>query len=365
VIKKTEHGRYRVRISHRGTQVATATFDRRKDAEAWERAQKLQLIAGTWAPPALSRVILAEAIAEFNLARQHAVAEHTWDTDEGNLRLHMPPALAKRAMSSITRQQLDAVWAAMLQTKARSTVSRTRNSVSSLFAWAVDRQYVAHNIVLDSKVPRGTGQEIADGVRTFSPEELTGTINAIGKTHTRYALLLEFAALTGLRWGELAALRVNAISEFPYPVILIDRSKSDGYRLKTTKSRRARRVPLEPRAVRILVEVTEGRAPNDLVFTAPRGGPVRATAFTRAVGWDDLNDHKFHDLRHTYATNAIQAGVNIQAVSQWLGHSSSATTLRIYSHTFAGASDLAGLAILAAQRTGTTTVTPITRRVAN
>lgn len=362
MITKTSNGRYRVRVFHRGVEVCGVTLDRRRDAESWERAQKLQLVAGTWTPPALSKVTLAEAIAEFAEARRGAVAEHTFDTDEANLRLHLPSTLKRRAMSSITKQQLDQVFASLLGTMARTTVGRIRNSVSSLFAWAVEQQYLGHNVVLDTKLPRGTSREIAQQIRPFTSRELAAVIASIAQAHPVYADLVEFAALTGLRWGELAALRVDSFAEVPYPVVLVDRSRSDGYSLKTTKSGKSRRVPLQPRAVEILERLTEGLGHDELVFRAPRGGEIRATAFTRAVGWDTLTPHTFHELRHTFATNAIQANVDVQTVSHWLGHSDAATTMRIYSHWLGADSDLNGLARLAQQHQQVAgIVTPIER----
>lgn len=346
MIQKTSIGKFRARIYQGGVQVDAQTFDRRKDADAWEAAQRLALVRGTWANPALSTVTLGAAIDEFNEARRGMVAEHTWDTDATNLRLHVPAALKRRRMGNVTRVQLDDLFAAMMRTHARATVSRLRNAISSVYAWGTERGYVDVNPVLSSKLPKGSGQEQTSVPKPFTAVELSEAISRIEVTHPNYALLVEFAAQTGLRWGELRALRIEDIASLPYPAVLVERSRSDGYAVKVPKSRRARRVPLTPRGVELAALAARGRAPKELLFTAPRGGAILASAFTRSTGWAEAG--RFHDLRHTAATRWIMSGVDIQTVSTWLGHSNAATTLRIYSHWSATESDLAGLARLAA-----------------
>ena len=348
MIERTRKGRYRARVYHAGQQVASQTFDRKRDADSWEAAQRLAQVRGTWVSPSVSRVTLGSAITEFNESRRGAVAEHTWATDEGNLRLHMPKPLRSRIVSTITRHDLQAMFVAMLRTHARGTVSRHRNSVSSLFTWAVERGYVDTNPVLSTKLPRGTGQELATLPRPFTSLELASAIERIGKKHPVYAALVEFTALTGLRWGELAALRVGDIVTEPYCAVVVERSKSDGFSLKLPKSRRTRRVPLTPHAIALAARVAGDRPRTELLFTAPRGGPIRGTAFTRSTGWE--TEGRFHDLRHTAATRWILAGVDVQTVATWMGHSSPATTMNVYSHWLGAESDLSGLARLAGER---------------
>lgn len=166
--------------------------------------------------------------------------------------------------------------------------------------------------------------------------------------HRPYGALIEVAALTGLRWGELRGLRAADVVAFSgYRALAVTRSWSDGFEPKAPKSGKPRTVPLVPRAEELLSELTRGRRGGDLVFTAPRGGPIHGRNFSRSVKWDQLTDHVFHDLRHTAATDWIQSGVDPLTVSQWLGHSAVSTTLRVYAHWMGSERDLVGLAKLA------------------
>ena len=79
-------------------------------------------------------------------------------------------------------------------------------------------------------------------------------------------------------------------------------------------------------------------AADDLVFTAPEGGPLRVSNFRRkvwlpAVAPSDAPDGlRVHDLRHTAASLAISAGASIKAVQHMLGHKNVTITLDRYSH---------------------------------
>lgn len=83
----------------------------------------------------------------------------------------------------------------------------------------------------------------------------------------------------------------------------------------------------------------EGKEPEDLVFTAPLGGPLRLNAFrkrtfapaAKAIGKPDLVPH---DLRDTAASLAISGGASIKAVQRMLGHASAAMTLDTYGSLF-------------------------------
>ena len=109
------------------------------------------------------------------------------------------------------------------------------------------------------------------------------------------------------------------------------------------------RIRMEPLAVttvadmvgRHLEDVTQD--PDGLLFTAPRGGPLRYSN-TRAAFWDparvqagdDLAEITPHDLRHTCASLMRAAGADVKAIQQQLGHRNATVTLNIYTHLFEG-----------------------------
>ncbi len=81
-----------------------------------------------------------------------------------------------------------------------------------------------------------------------------------------------------------------------------------------------------------------GRSPEDgLVFCHEDGSPLRPNAvsqmFKRLVRSSGVRRIRFHDLRHTWASLALAAGVHVKVVQEQLGHSTSAITLDVYSHS--------------------------------
>jgi integrase len=97
-----------------------------------------------------------------------------------------------------------------------------------------------------------------------------------------------------------------------------------------------RKTQLEERA-----EAGLGRPHADgLLFTDEQGEPLHPNAvsrtFTKLVQDARLPAIRLHDLRHTYATLALQAGVYVKIVSERLGHSSVTITLDVYSHAIPG-----------------------------
>lgn len=344
MIEKSAAGRYRVRIFHKGAQISMKTFDRKKDAESWEATQKLSLQVGGWIDPQSGNIALATLIDDFNRERQGVVRDHTWDTDESNLRLHIPSSLRRRPISSISASDLENVFNAMMRTHARATVRRHRETVSALFAFAVRRELIRDNIVSKVKLAKGNGKS-GRAISPFSESERDDLISAVRAVKPHYGDVVEILALTGIRWGELCSLQVSDLLLEPYPAIMIRKSESDGYDPADPKSGKPRRVPLDDRASEILTSIADGKPLSARMFENARGGKLLAAGLTRSVNWNAIAPGKrLYDLRHTAATLWLQSGIDIATVAAWLGHSNSAITHRVYLHYMKADSDLSGIA---------------------
>jgi integrase len=127
----------------------------------------------------------------------------------------------------------------MMRTHKRGTVRRFQDALVALCRYALDRQLIAVNIAQASAVPRGTGTELMR-VKPLNAIKLSSLISHAREINAGYANVIEFASLTGLRWGELAELRVHDVVARPLPSVRVSRSKSDGYAVGQTKSRRER-----------------------------------------------------------------------------------------------------------------------------
>ena len=156
-----------------------------------------------------------------------------------------------------------------------------------------------------------------------------------------YGLLVLFLSFTGMRFGEVAALRVRRIDLLRRRAEVTEAVTEIAGRavFSTPKTHQVRSVPIPPSIVDGLAMLVAGRDPNDFVFPAPDGGVLRNgnwrnRVLDRAATEAGLANVTPHALRHTAASLAISSGANVKAVQRMLGHASAAMTLDVYAGLF-------------------------------
>lgn len=155
-----------------------------------------------------------------------------------------------------------------------------------------------------------------------------------------YGNLIRFACLTGLRQGELFALRDRSI-DLQRATLLVEAGAREGKIVATKTAAGTRQVRLSAEAAAILRAQLLARTPNELglVFPTPGGSVWRkdnfmARIFRPAVRRSNLQPLRFHDLRHTYAALMVAAGAHPKLLQAQLGHTSINVTLNTYGHLF-------------------------------
>lgn len=155
-----------------------------------------------------------------------------------------------------------------------------------------------------------------------------------------YGDFFAFLLFSGLRVGELIALRWSDVN-MKHRTISISRTDYRGHE-QTTKTANSQRVIPISNELKFILE-RNFMVGKEYVFNNTLGGKVNYRSvldswhnFSATVG---LPPCGLHALRHTYATNALAAGVNIKVLSELLGHKSITVTLNIY--TDVGADDKA------------------------
>jgi integrase len=213
---------------------------------------------------------------------------------------------------------------------------------------AVNWRYLTDNPVSHARPPKVSRQRAA----VWTPEQLS-TFLAHAESD-RFFVLFVLAATTGMRRAELCGLRWSAV-DLDAGFLSVRESRvvvagyaheSDG---KTDSA--GRMIALDPATIAVLREWREAQESErqffgtdypttGLVFTWQDGRPVHPDTvrerFARLAAAGGLPSIRFHDLRHSYATAALRAGVNPKIVSHRIGHSSSAFTLNVYSHVTPG-----------------------------
>ena len=146
------------------------------------------------------------------------------------------------------------------------------------------------------------------------------------------AELVRVAAYAGLRRGELVPLRWRDV-DFTGRKITVRRALSGETEVRSTKSRRARQVPLPDQSAAALDRLSrrgEFTGPDDYVFASRLGRRLDPSALRRryerartAAGLEPL---RFHDLRHTYGSLLVAGGIDLPSVKAAMGHSHITTT---------------------------------------
>jgi integrase len=171
---------------------------------------------------------------------------------------------------------------------------------------------------------------------------LAAPIQGVAGQRGRDRLAILFLGYTGVRYGEMAALRVRNLDLLKRRALIAEAFADVNGRavFDTPKTHQRRSVPLPRFLVDELADHIAGKQPDDFVFAAEKGGVLhlrnfRRQSFNPAVAESGLYGLTPHALRHTAASLAIAAGANVKVVQTMLGHKSATMTLDLYGHLFA------------------------------
>jgi integrase len=258
------------------------------------------------------------------------------------------PALGSIKVQRLGAKDLDDLYRAMKEKGSSPKTVRNHHALlSAALHQAVRWGWVRRNVAEMAKPPRVT-QRV---VRPPSVDAVRQIVVAAEERDPRLAPLVMMAALTGMRRGELCALRWSDLDldegqiEVARSVVLVP----GGLGEKTTKTNRTRRVALDEVGLSVLrthrarVEewarlADEELRPDAFIFSPYVDGslPFRpdnvTNFFIRVRDELKLPDVRLHDLRHFTATQLIGAGVDVRTVAGRLGHTDPSMTLRVYSH---------------------------------
>lgn len=281
---------------------------------------------------------------------------------EAALRLYAFPHFGTTPIASITTEEVEN-WMALLRNHVSSKTHRRLSdasvrsvyiSVQKVFAFAVTRQKLRSNPFDVLTAPKVSHSE-----RTpLSATDVERVAEAL-KHVPAYSLMVRFAAYTGLRQGEMAALRILDI-DLKARCVRVSRScqmRAGAWEFTEPKTRRGRReVPLPGRLVPDLESYLQRHPrlgfpesplwPGSEPGNHGTDGPV--LTFDRQLDLAGVSrryfkpaakrvlgrEARWHDLRHSYASLMAAAGVDIYKVSRWMGHSDVKITDGVYTHMF-------------------------------
>jgi integrase len=267
----------------------------------------------------------------------------TWEQDRSSLHSHIRPLLGSRIAAHLKPSDLAKAQSEIAAGKTavsalsgkkrgrlnitggKTTASRCTIIFQAMMAWAVKRKIlVAHptlGVVRYKTEKRERFISVDEVQKVF---EATERLEKRGEIRSEFGLIIRLLILTGARRGEIQGLQWREVDLARRSIVLPDARSKTG----------ARRIPLSDAAI----EVLEGiKRKGDFVFPANRvnaasghtvGLPRAWRAIREEAGLDDL---RIHDLRHSFASFAAEAGASLQLIGKALGHTQMRTTER-YAH---------------------------------
>jgi integrase len=304
-----------------------AGYYTKRTAEAWLRDVLDQARAGTLPGMVRTGVTFAEACAEWLRYMEHDLDRKpsTLVQYRSSVRAHFVPEFGDLRLEDVTAEHIEG-WKATLRMSNRTKI-KLLTELNGVFVRARRAYKLPSNPMADVEKPRARS---SSGIEVFAPEEVWALVRA-AESEQDAAIYLT-AAFTGLRRGELVALRWRDIAFGGHRVRVC--GSFAGGRLTSPKSGRVRSVPMAPDVASALARLAARgywTGDDDLVFPGVSGSYLDASALARrykaALERAALRSLRFHDLRHTFGTRMI-AKADIRRVQEWMGHADIATTMK-------------------------------------
>ena len=216
---------------------------------------------------------------------------------------------------------------------APKTVRNIHQMIGSAYNLAMEQRLVTKNPTQGCALPKVEHKEM----KTLTADQLSAFFQEARDSGVYELYYLDLA--TGLRRGELLGLKWTDI-DLDRGVLKIQRaiSRQNGKVVEAPlKTKNAyRTLPLSADAIDVLMQQRRKTGNSEWVFPSPTGGPMSPDSvlhmLQRVLKRAGLPRIRFHDLRHTFATMALQNGVDVKTVSSMLGHYSAGFTLDTYAH---------------------------------
>ena len=315
--KDTKRGtwfvKYSVTVDGKRKQVLKRGFETKRDALMYEHAAKLT--------PVASGVTFAELTQ--NYLNYKSPKQSTRDLYERLLAVHFPFMDQKAA--AISKAALMNWYLALPAELSASTKNTLLVIVKAVFRYGHDFYELpnpAHHL---RRFKKSTKE-----METWAPDEFARFLAAVD--NDLYKAFFSFLYWTGCRKGEAQALRYD---DFKGNTVHIHQ-QWNGTGFTDLKTESSERTLLLPDALQGVLRPLLARCTESEPFVFGGIEPISKTAlrywWERSIKVAGVKPIRMHDLRHSFATNMINSGANIVAVSKYLGHANINITLQVYTH---------------------------------
>lgn len=328
-IQKRPDGKWRARYRDAAKKEHSRHFNRKVDAQKWLDEVTASKLTGTYVDPRRSKETVG-AMATTWLASNPDWTASTRSRNEGIVENYITPKWGTVALRDVSHEDVQE-WVGSIE-KAGGTIRKIAGVLSGILELAVTTKRLAVNPAGSVKLPK---QDLKP--RQYLSAAQVEKMAAEAGQGRDIVLVL---AYTGLRFGELAALKVRSVDELRRR-FMIEESVTDvdGELVwGTPKDHQRRSVPYPKFLADDIKARMKGKKPDDLLFPTRRGAALRVVNARR--DWFDQAAKKAgvkvtpHELRHTAASLAVKAGASVLALQRMLGHDKPSTTLDVYADLF-------------------------------
>lgn len=313
---------WRARVRTPDGRLASKSFRRKVDAEAWEQSQRTDMRRGEWVDPRAGQITLTEWLIHVDRMKR-GISEDWRKSRSSLIRCHIDPTIGLYPLNRITTETLEE-WIGDL-TLSPTTVRKLHGIVGEALRLAVARGRLLRNPDNSIELPAVARSEH----RYLTELELLALAGAM---EARYQPFIYLGGYGGLRpgenlraeWGDLAdnQLRVRGTkTKTSYRTVRLPSIVLDAL------ARHRRTFP----HVRLILHNRAGNLVDERRF--------RNRAFARAVNASIGEPMVPYDLRHTHVGLLIAQGMHAEAISARLGHTSIRTTMDVYGGLLPGVGD--------------------------
>lgn len=324
---------WRVRYYGPDGRERSKSFRLRRDAESYEAKVRTERNRGDWVDPRRGRTTLGDVWRDYErIGMGHLRA--TTRASYRNAWRHVETRFGGWPVAKIEHADV-AEWVTSFGREAGPDLVRYAHRVLCLVLdHAMRERRVSANVARGVRLPRRPPAR----ERFLNALEVQTLADHLGRDGD---LVLAMAYL-GLRWSELAALRVADVDLERKRVHVVERATEVGGRVDVAAPKSAasnRYIGIPSLLITRLAPRVNGKERAALVFAAPGGGYLRNRNWRTRSGFDDAVkdlglDITPHDLRRTFGSLARAAGADMRWIQKAMGHESITTTARIYAHLY-------------------------------
>ncbi|MFO7565203.1 MAG: tyrosine-type recombinase/integrase [Enhygromyxa sp.] len=345
-----QHEKWMIHIEHtwpdgrKQTIRKVSPVQTKRGAEQYERELRLQLVSGQWKEEVKKVPTLAEFAEEFLGYQRTLNKPDTMASKEGILRRCLIPAFGKCRLDAIDERVIDAYKVEALARATHRGPTTNPQTVNQQLKLLGRMLRTARKWKVIREVPEITLLKLRKSDFDFLTFEEADAFLAGAAEHLPdWHPFMVVGIRTGLRVGEMVALRWREDVDFKRGRLRVQQSHSAKNGFTTTKNDKPRDVPLTWDALEAL-RVQHGRSGDgELVFPGDTEDGVLTRTITnsriakvaKAIGMRHIHNHV---LRHTFASHAAMRGIPLRQIQEWLGHATITMTMR-YAHLAEGSGD--------------------------